>query len=76
VVRAVILVKAQMGQATNVAAALRKIKGVSDAYAVTGPYDAVAIAEAKDVADLGRFVVSKMQRVRGVGDTVTCLIVG
>lgn len=75
-VRAVILVKAQMGQATNVAAALRKIKGVSEAYAVTGPYDAVAITEAKDVGELGRFVLSKMQRSRGVQDTLTCLVVG
>ncbi len=75
-VRAVILVKAQMGQATKVAAALRRIKGISEAHAVTGPYDAVAMADAKDVGELGRFVVAKVQRVRGVEDTLSCLVVG
>ncbi len=72
----VVLVKAEMGQALRVAAALRRIRGVSMAHAVTGPHDVIAVAEAKTIEALGQFVVSKIQRTRGVKDTLTCLVVG
>lgn len=73
---AVVLVKAEMGSATQVAAAMRKISGVSRAQAVTGPYDVIAMAEGKTVEELGEFVISKIQQTKGVKDTLTCLVVG
>lgn len=73
---AVVLMKAEMGQAIRVAAALRKIRGVTKAHAITGPYDVIAMAEGKTVEALGKFVVSKIQRTRGVKDTLSCLVVG
>lgn len=75
VASAVVLIKAEMGQAITVAEALRKVAGVKQAHAVTGPYDVFAVAEGKTVEDLGKFVVSHIQSTRGVKDSLTCLIV-
>jgi DNA-binding Lrp family transcriptional regulator len=76
VASAVVLVKADMGSAVQVASALRKIPGVARAQAVTGPYDVIAMAEGKTVEELGEFVISKIQQTKGVKDTLTCLVVG
>ncbi len=73
---AVVLIKAEMGQAIQVAEALRKVSGIKQAHAITGPYDVFAIAEAKSVEDVGKFVVSHIQGTRGVKDSLTCLVVG
>lgn len=76
VASAVVLIKAEMGQALQVADALRKVSGIKQAHAITGPYDVFAIAEAKSVEDVGKFVVSHIQSTRGVKDSLTCLVVG
>lgn len=76
VASAVVLVKAEMGQAVKVAAALRRVRGVRRAHAITGPYDVIVMADAKTAEELGQFVVAKIQRARGVKDTLTCLVVG
>ncbi len=44
---AVVLVKAEVGEAIKVAEALRKVSGVKQAHAITGPYDVFALAEGK-----------------------------
>ena len=43
--------------------------------AVTGPYDAIAYAEAPTPDDLGRLVVSELQKVPGIHKTLTCMVV-
>ncbi len=73
---AVVLVKAEMGESIKVAEALRKVAGVKQAHAITGPYDVFALAEAKSQEDLGKFVISHIQSTKGVKDTLTCLVVG
>ncbi len=65
-----------MGEAVRVAEALRKVNGVKQAHAITGPYDVFALAEAKSAEDLGKFIVSHIQTAKGVKDTLTCLVVG
>jgi DNA-binding Lrp family transcriptional regulator len=74
-VRAYILVQADVGLAVDVAAALRKLPGVSSADAITGPYDVIAHAEADTVDDLGRMVVSQVQTLGGITRTLTCPVV-
>jgi len=74
--RAVVLIKADMGKAIKVAEALRKVPGVTQAHAITGPYDVFAVAESSSVEDLGKFVVAHIQGTSGVKDSVTCLVVG
>jgi hypothetical protein len=74
-VRAYILIQADVGLAVDVAAAARKLPGVSWADAITGPYDVIAHAEADTVDDLGRMVVSQVQTLGGITRTLTCPVV-
>jgi DNA-binding Lrp family transcriptional regulator len=70
-----ILIRAEVGQAAVVAAALRDVPGVSEAVCVTGPYDVIARAEARNIDELGRLVVSRVQALSGVARTMTCPVV-
>jgi DNA-binding Lrp family transcriptional regulator len=64
-----------VGLATAVAAALRDLPGVSAAASVAGPYDVVVRAEARNIDQLGKLVVSRIQAVAGVLRTITCPII-
>jgi len=74
-VSAYILIQTEVGKAAEVAAAVDGIDGVVTAEDVTGPYDVIARAEAPDVDQLGRMVVSKVQLIPGITRTLTCPVV-
>jgi DNA-binding Lrp family transcriptional regulator len=74
-VAAYILIETEAGQATAVAAALADVPGVTEADSVAGPYDVIARAQARNVDELGKLVVSRLQEVSGVQRTLTCPIV-
>jgi DNA-binding Lrp family transcriptional regulator len=74
-VRAYVLIQAEVGQAARVANEVAEIDGVGSAVAVTGPYDLIAIVEAASIDDLGRMVVSRIQGVKGITRTLTCPVV-
>lgn len=74
-VKAYILVQTTVGKAAEVAHQIRTISGVTLADDVTGPYDVVVSAEAMNVDELGRLVVSQIQSVPGITRTVTCPVV-
>jgi DNA-binding Lrp family transcriptional regulator len=74
-VAAYILIQTRAGQAVAVAAALRDVPGVTEAVSVAGPYDVIARAQARNLDELGRFVVSRLQAVSGVERTLTCPVV-
>ena len=42
---------------------------------VTGPYDVIVRAEAGNVDDLGKMVVSRVQMSEGITRTLTCPVV-
>jgi DNA-binding Lrp family transcriptional regulator len=42
---------------------------------VTGPYDVIVRAEARNVDELGKLVVAKIQAVEGITRTLTCPVV-
>jgi hypothetical protein len=71
-IAAYVLIWTEVGQAAVVAAALRDVPGVSEAVSVTGPYDVIARAEARNIDELGRLVVSRVQALGGVARTMTC----
>ncbi len=75
VVQAYILIQTEVGKAAQVAKDVRGITGVSEAEDVTGPYDVIVRAEAKNVDELGRLVVAKIQGVEGITRTLTCPVV-
>jgi DNA-binding Lrp family transcriptional regulator len=75
VVQAYILIQTEVGKAAQVAKEVRDIGGVSEAEDVTGPYDVIVRAEAKNVDELGKLVVARIQGVDGITRTLTCPVV-
>jgi len=75
VVQAYILIQTEVGKAAQVAKQVRDIGGVTEAEDVTGPYDVIVRAEAKNVDELGKLVVAKIQGVEGITRTLTCPVV-
>jgi DNA-binding Lrp family transcriptional regulator len=75
VVQAYILIQTEVGKAAAVAKAISDINGVAQAEDVTGPYDVIVRAEAKNVDELGKLVVAKIQGVEGITRTLTCPVV-
>ena len=74
-VTAYVLIQTEVGRAEKVATAARGIKGVVDADNVAGPYDVIVKAESGSLDDLGKLVVSEIQKVDGITRTFTCPIV-
>jgi DNA-binding Lrp family transcriptional regulator len=74
-VQAYILIQTEVGKAAQVAKEVRDIDGVAEAEDVTGPYDVIVRAEAKNVDELGKLVVAKIQGVEGITRTLTCPVV-
>ncbi len=74
-VQAYILIQTEVGKAAQVAGEIAGIKGVTMAEAVTGPYDVIVRAEARNVDELGKLVVARIQGVAGITRTLTCPVV-
>jgi DNA-binding Lrp family transcriptional regulator len=74
VVQAYILIQTEVGKAAQVAKEVRDISGVTEAEDVTGPY-VIVRAEAKNVDELGKLVVARIQAVEGITRTLTCPVV-
>lgn len=74
-VQAYILIQTEVGKASQVVTEVRGIPGVTEAEDVTGPYDVVVKAEAKNVDELGKLVVARIQAVEGITRTLTCPVV-
>ena len=74
-VQAYILIQTEVGKAAAVAKAISALDGVANAEDVTGPYDVIVRAEARNVDDLGKLVVAKIQDVPGITRTLTCTVV-
>ena len=75
VVQAYILIQTDVGKAAEVAAEIAQVKGVTLAEDVTGPYDVIVRAEARNVDELGKLVVARIQGVDGITRTLTCPVV-
>ncbi len=75
VVQAYILLQTDVGKAAEVATEIGKIQGVTLAEDVTGPYDVIVRAEARNVDELGKLVVARVQSLEGITRTLTCPVV-
>ena len=75
VVQAYILIQTEVGKTADVAKAIADVKGVTLAEDVTGPYDVIVRAEARNVDELGKLVVARVQSVPGITRTLTCPVV-
>ena len=72
---AYVLIQTEVGRAEKVATAARAVAGVVAADNVAGPYDVIVKAESSSLDDLGKLVVSEIQKVEGITRTFTCPIV-
>ena len=74
-VTAYILIQTEVGKAAKVAKEIVNIEGVQQAEDVTGPYDVIVHAEARNLDELGKLVVARVQAVEGITRTLTCPVV-
>ena len=74
-VSAYVLIQTEVGKAAQVAEEVGKIDGVVSAEDVTGPYDVIVRAEARNVDELGKLVVARVQNIPGITRTLTCPVV-
>ena len=72
---AYILIQTEVGKAAQVAEKIVEIEGVQQAEDVTGPYDVIVRAEARNIDELGKLVVARVQAVDGITRTLTCPVV-
>ncbi len=73
--RAFVLIETSVGKTKEVANAIKQLPGIKSVDSVTGPYDIIAVIEAKDLNDIGDLVTSKIHPVTGISRTVTCLAI-
>ena len=74
--RAFVLIETQVGKATSVVHELRSMAGISSADIVTGNFDVIILVEASDMAGMAELVTGRVQSVRGVIRTITCVAAG
>src|SRR5688500_4325988 len=69
-----VLIKCELGMANDVAAALvDDVEGTSEVYSTSGEYDLLAKFHVDPDADIGGFVTSRVQAVRGIRETFTIM---
>jgi DNA-binding Lrp family transcriptional regulator len=73
-VTAYVLIQAQVN-AARVASDIRALDGVESADDVSGPYDVIVRASARNMDELGQLVVAQIQGVEGITRTLTCPVV-
>jgi len=67
-----VMVKCELGKAYKVAdEAVLNMEQVSEVYSTSGQYDLLMKCYLPDDADIGHFVVEKLQTLPGVKDTFT-----
>jgi DNA-binding Lrp family transcriptional regulator len=73
IIRAYILIKVTANSAHKVAENIRNMASVESADPIIGPYDIIAVTEAKDLNDIADLITSRLLRVREITSTKTCL---
>lgn len=68
-----ILINTAPGKVKSVLEAVRKIEGVTRAYAVFGRYDIIAMADVKDLDNAAAIVVGKICKLDGIARTETVI---
>jgi len=73
--KAYILMQIRVGSIPEVISNLKRMEEVVEAHSILGPYDIIAVVEAKNTYQMGRLVNVDIQVIPGVLETLTCLIV-
>jgi len=70
-VKGYILIKLHPGFESSALSQVRGTAGVLEVNSVFGPWDAIAIAEAKSLSDLATLIIKQVRGIQGVQDTET-----
>jgi len=70
-VKGFLLIKLVPGLESDALSQIRVVPGISDVNLVFGQWDAVAVADAKNLFELSRIVVGEVRGIQGVEDTST-----
>ena len=73
--KAYVLINTRAGEIHAVVRQLRRVEGVLEANMTFGPYDVVAVLQAKDLNHLGEMIANQVQPIPGVMETLTCMAV-
>lgn len=73
--KAYVLMDVHAGEERSVQQMLKDVPGVIKVETTFGPYDAIALIEAPDLAGLGKLIFHTIRATPGVLDTMTCLAV-
>jgi DNA-binding Lrp family transcriptional regulator len=70
-VKSYILIRFLAGFESSALSQVRVTPGVSEVNLVFGHWDAIAVAEAKNLYELSRLVIGQIRGIQGVEDTET-----
>ncbi len=72
--RALVLLTLEPDAGSKVLEDIRKTDGVTDTQFLYGPYDAYAMIEAADSAELQDIVIDNLRQIEGIRSTMTCFV--
>jgi DNA-binding Lrp family transcriptional regulator len=68
-----VMVKCELGKAYEVAEEALSVEHVSEVYSTSGQYDLLMKCYLDEKTDIGHFVTSNIQTLKGVKDTFTLI---
>jgi DNA-binding Lrp family transcriptional regulator len=73
-IKAYVLANVQVGSGEGAVKDLLAIEGVKSVENVTGPFDVIAVVEVDDTRALGNLLISKIESIKGITNTLTCVV--
>ncbi|MEW5867647.1 MAG: Lrp/AsnC ligand binding domain-containing protein [Chloroflexota bacterium] len=73
--KAIVLLKLTSIESRDAYCRLTQLASVKESFVVYGRYDAVVIIQAENLEEIRRIILSEIQIIPGVIDTLPCLIV-
>ncbi|MDI6826481.1 MAG: Lrp/AsnC family transcriptional regulator [Candidatus Aenigmarchaeota archaeon] len=58
----------------EIAKKIAKFPEVQELYVITGDWDILIKVKAKDVDDVGKFVLDKLRKIEGIEKTLSCMV--
>lgn len=72
--KAIVLITLEASSEFKALKALQKIKRVTEAHFLYGPYDAYAMIEAETTQQIQETILNNIREIEGIRSTLTCFI--
>jgi len=66
--------KGRMLSQRKIADEISKLPEAQEVHIITGNWDILIKVKAKDVDEIGKFIVDKLRKIRGIEKTLTCMV--